>query len=71
MSREDRLLLVITRTPNKRLRIGDEIQINVAKVVEDTVYLALSAPERISIKAVSGIHDDEIPKRPNGAVELA
>lgn len=63
-------MLVITRTPNKRLRIGDEIQINVAKVVEDTVYLALSAPERILIKAVSGIHDDEIPEHPHGAGEL-
>ncbi|MCK3839976.1 carbon storage regulator [Pseudomonas synxantha] len=42
-------LLVVTRTPNKRLYIGDEIQIKVIKAEGDTVSLGITAPKHILI----------------------
>lgn len=42
-------LLVITRTPNKSLYIGDEIQIKVIKVDGNTVSLGITAPKHILI----------------------
>ncbi len=42
-------LLVVTRAPNKRLYIGDEIQIKVIKVEGDTVSLGVNAPKNMRI----------------------
>lgn len=42
-------MLVITRNPKQCLRIGDEIQITVTKVVGDAVYLGITAPKEISV----------------------
>ena len=42
-------MLVITRTPNKSLYIGDEIQIKVIRVDGDTVSLGIIAPKHILI----------------------
>ena len=42
-------MLAITRTPNKILYIGDEIQIKVIKVDGDTVSLGITAPKHILI----------------------
>ncbi|MBK5408873.1 carbon storage regulator [Pseudomonas sp. TH34] len=42
-------MLIIARTPNKRLYIGDEIQIKVIKVEGDTVSLGVNAPKNIRI----------------------
>ncbi|OPB02360.1 hypothetical protein BFW89_15095 [Pseudomonas synxantha] len=42
-------MLVVTRTPNKRLYIGDEIQIKVIKAEGDTVSLGITAPKHILI----------------------
>ncbi|WP_371857021.1 carbon storage regulator [Pseudomonas sp. NC02] len=42
-------LLVIAKTPNKRLYIGEEIQIKVIKVEGDTVSLGVSAPKNMRI----------------------
>ena len=42
-------LLVITRTLNKRLYIGDEIQIKVTKVDRGYVSLGITAPKHVPI----------------------
>ncbi len=42
-------MLVVTRTPNKSLYIGDEIQIKVIKVDGNTVSLGITSPKHILI----------------------
>lgn len=42
-------MLVITRTPNELLRVGEEIQIKVVKVDGDTVSVGVTAPKDMSI----------------------
>ncbi|MGQ7862569.1 carbon storage regulator [Pseudomonas sp. 32A] len=42
-------VLVITRTPNELLRVGEEIQIKVIKVDGDIVSVGITAPKDMSI----------------------
>ncbi|WP_419794020.1 carbon storage regulator [Pseudomonas palleroniana] len=55
-------MLVITRAPNESLRIGDEIQIKVTKIVGDAVFLGVTAPKHIPItrsaRGVKTVPDD-------------
>lgn len=42
-------MLVVTRTPNQRLYIGDEIQIKVTKVNRGHVSLGITAPKHVPL----------------------
>lgn len=42
-------MLVISRKPNKSLRINDEIKIKVISVESDSVSLQVSAPKHVTI----------------------
>lgn len=42
-------MLVITRKKNESLLIGDDIEINIVKVEDGSVKLAISAPKDITI----------------------
>ncbi|NWC92639.1 MULTISPECIES: carbon storage regulator [unclassified Pseudomonas] len=42
-------MLIISRRPRERLRIGDEIEIKVTKVQGNSVFLGITAPKHISI----------------------
>lgn len=42
-------MLIITRQPNERLRINEEIIVKVTKVSRNLVSLEISAPKDISI----------------------
>ena len=61
-------MLILTRTPNKRLCVGDEIKIKVLKVKGNAVFLGVDAPKSMrivrSVQERKPLDDGSPPREP-------